>query len=602
MEVTALIGRGGMGEVYRARDTKLKRDVAIKILPDEFSQDADRVSRFQREAEVLAALNHPNIAAIYDLQEASGSRYLVLELVEGETLADRIARGAIPVEEAFDIAKTICEALEAAHEKGIIHRDLKPANVKITPDGKVKVLDFGLAKAMSARATATALSNSPTLMSGSMGGIIVGTAAYMSPEQARGREADQRSDVFSFGCVLYEMLTGRQAFQGEDMSEILASVLAREPHFALLPANLDLRLHGLLRRCLEKNPKRRWYAVADLRIELESVASEPHGKSETAQPVLESVRKSRERWAWSIAGACVVLLIIAVVFAIRTRRPEPQQVRLDIITPPTSDQISLAISPDGRTVAFVATQQGKSILMLRALDSSAVRQIPGTDGAIFPFWSPDGRSIGFFADGRLKRVDVAGGAPQVLAVALTPRGGSWNADGTIVFAPWAGPLYRISSGGENRSQITQNESSLTSHRFPQFLPDGQHFLFFGTGDPSVAGIYVGSLDGSTPKRLVSSDTTGVYDTSGFLLFVRQGTLFAQTFDPRGLVVSGYPTPIADSIATDQIFFGAAFASANGAIVYRAGSGAALRRLVWFDRSGKEIGALGAPDPGNSRDA
>src|SRR5499433_1802480 len=277
LEITALLGKGGMGEVYRARDTKLKRDVAIKILPDEFSRDADRVSRFQREAEVLASLNHPNIAAIYDLEEAQGSRYLVLELVEGETLADRIARGPLPVEEALDIAKSICEALEAAHEKAIIHWDLKPANVKVTPDGKVKVLDFGLAKAVENAPIVGPQSNSPTLLNGSMGGMIVGTAAYMSPEQARGREADQRSDVFAFGCVLYEMLTGRQAFRGEDVSDVLAAVLRAEADLNLLPTNLNPRLLELLRRCLAKNRKDRWYAVGDLRVEIETIFTDSHG-------------------------------------------------------------------------------------------------------------------------------------------------------------------------------------------------------------------------------------------------------------------------------------------------------------------------------------
>src|SRR5262245_4199598 len=269
LEITALLGKGGMGEVYRARDTKLKRDVAIKILPDEFSRDAGRVSRFQREAEVLASLNHPNIAAIYDLQEADGSRFLILELVEGETLADRIARGPIPVEEALDIAKYICEALEAAHEKGIVHRDLKPANVKITPEGKVKVLDFGLAKAMETQSPSATLSNSPTMLSGTMGGMIIGTAAYMSPEQARGRAADQRSDIFSFGCVLYEMLTGKQAFNGEDVSDVLAALVRADPDFSRLPQDLNPRVVELLRRCLEKKRQQRWHCAGDLQLGLE---------------------------------------------------------------------------------------------------------------------------------------------------------------------------------------------------------------------------------------------------------------------------------------------------------------------------------------------
>src|SRR5262249_607704 len=298
---------------------------------------------------------------------------------------------------------------------------------------------------------------------------------------------------------------------------------------------------------------------------------------------------------------CVVLLIVGLAFALRVRGPEPQEVRLDITTPPTSDSISLAISPDGRTVAFVGNQQGKSILMLRALDSTAVRPTSGTDRPVFPFLSPGGRSIGFFADGKLKRVDITGGSPQVLAVASSPRGGTWNADGTIVFGPTVGPLYRVSASGGDSTRITRVEASLNSHRYPQFLPDGQHFLFFGAGDPSVKGVYLGSLDGSTPRRLVSSDTTGAYHTSGFLLFIRQGTLFAQKFDLKRFEVRSDPVPIADNIAIEPTIFAAAFATANGAIVVRSGGSLALRRLVWFDRTGKDIGAVSAPDAGGPLD-
>lgn len=531
-QVDARLGEGGMGVVFRAHDTKLQRNVALKLLPDHFAADPERLARFRREAQVLAALNHPNIAQIYGLEDSTPQLCIVMELVEGETLADRLRRGAIPVEEAFQVSRQISEVLEAAHEKGIVHRDLKPANIKLTPEGKVKVLDFGLAKALETVPSTPNFADSPTLnVSATNAGMIVGTAAYMSPEQAKRLSADSRSDVFSFGCVLYEMLASRQAFQGETVSEILASVLVREPDFAVIPENLNPRLHELLHRCLEKNPKRRWHAVADLRIELEQIAANPYRKPETAQPSgLTIARNNHARWAWSIAGVCVVLLIVGLAFAVRMRGPEPQEVRLDITTPPTPDSISLAISPDGRTVAFVGTQQGKSILMLRAFDSTVVRPITGTDGAVLPFWSPDGRSIGFFADGRLKRIDIAGGSPQVLAVASSPRGGTWNAEGTIVFAPVVGPLYRISASGGERTAITRVEASLNSHRYPQFLPDGQHFLFYGAGDPSVKGVYVGSLDGSPPKRLVSSDGTGVYHASGALLFLRQTTLFAQSFN------------------------------------------------------------------------
>ena len=352
LEITALLGKGGMGEVYRARDLKLKREVAIKILPEEFSRDADRVSRFQREAETLASLNHPNIANIYDLGDQNGSRYLVLELVEGETLADQIARGPIPVEEALDIAKHICEALESAHEKGIIHRDLKPANVKITPDGKVKVLDFGLAKAMAGPSANTTMSNSPTLLSGTIGGMIVGTAAYMSPEQARGREADQRSDIFSFGCVLYEMLTGRQGFQGEDVSDVLASVMKIDPDLSVVPPNLNPKLYELLRRCLAKNRKERWYAIGDVRVEIESILAESRGLK---APEVVSVER-RPFWKrlapFVVTAVVIAALTAAVVWNLRLKSPVSVS-RFSFVLPDgqgftRAGRPVIAISPDGQ--------------------------------------------------------------------------------------------------------------------------------------------------------------------------------------------------------------------------------------------------------------
>src|SRR5262245_35270661 len=362
LEITALLGKGGMGEVYRARDTKLKREVAIKILPEEFTRDAGRVSRFQREAEVLASLNHPNIAAIYDLQEADGSRFLILELIEGETLADRIARGPIPVEEALDIAKYICEALEAAHEKGIVHRDLKPANVKITPEGKVKVLDFGLAKAMETQSPSATLSNSPTMLSGTMGGMIVGTAAYMSPEQARGRPADQRSDIFAFGCVLFEMLAGQQAFQGEHVSDVLASVIKTDADFNSLPSNLNPRLYELLRRSLAKNRRDRWHAMGDVRLELEAIMVDPHGQTlRMPAPAVE-----RPPWRkWVVAIAVTAVLVAGITIAtIRTLQPIPPAdvMRFSFVLPQdqgftNTGRPIIAISPDGTNIVYVANGQ-----------------------------------------------------------------------------------------------------------------------------------------------------------------------------------------------------------------------------------------------------
>jgi serine/threonine protein kinase len=428
-EITGLLGKGGMGEVFRARDLKLKREVAIKILPDEFSRDSDRVGRFQREAEVLASLNHPNIAGIYDVQDAQGTRFLVLELVDGETLADRIARGPIPVDEALRIALQICEALEAAHEKGIIHRDLKPLNVKVTPEGKVKVLDFGLARAMETTAASPALSNSPTLVTGSMAGMIVGTAAYMSPEQARGRTADQRSDIFGFGCVVYEMLTGRQAFHGEDVSDILASVMKVDADFNRLPEQLNPRLADLLRRCLAKNRKERWYAVGDIRIEINSILNEPP-RSQVPLPTVKAP-------LWKRAAPAVIAALLAAAAAVAfmwiTRpAPQPRHVARYFFTLPKDQDFTrvgrqvVAISHDGTKFVYVANNQ----LYLKSIGEIEAKPIPGSNlDPNSPMFSPDDQWVAFYVapERKLKKIPLAGGASVTLAEMLdNPFGASWG--------------------------------------------------------------------------------------------------------------------------------------------------------------------------------
>jgi serine/threonine protein kinase len=586
-QITSLLGKGGMGEVYRARDTKLKRDVAIKILSDEFSRDPDRVSRFQREAEVLASLNHPNIAAIYDLQEANGSRYLVLELVEGETLADRIARGPIPVEEALDIAKSICEALEAAHEKGIIHRDLKPANVKIT-DGKVKVLDFGLAKVMSSTAPATTLSNSPTLLTGTMGGAIVGTAAYMSPEQARGRNLDKRTDIWAFGVVLYEMLTGRMLFSAETASETIAAVMLKEPDWNMLPANIPARVRDLLRRCLVKEPRNRTRDIGDARIAIEKVQSGAEVDGDVPQ-----VPAPRRRNV--LIGIAAVFFLTTVFFAalssVYRNRPEPPEMRLEVNVPPRTDPPSFAISPDGRRLVYLASNEGKSQLWVRPLDSVAAQPLPGTDGARLPFWSPDSASIGFFADGKLKRIDIVGGGPQVLANDVGGgNGGTWNREGIILFSNGHGGLLKVDARGGEPVEVT----GLETGQYPEFFPDGHHFIYFGRPSPGAEGIYVGSLDGGSSKRLTNADTAAVVSPSGFLLFHRQTNLFAQAFDFQRQELSGNPFPVAEGVARDAAGRAAILSAASGIVAYRT-ERAGTRQLTWLDRSGKSVGAIGAPD-------
>src|SRR5215831_19076448 len=495
-EVTSPLGAGGMGVVFRALDTKLHRAVALKLLPDHFADDPDRLLRFQREAQLLASLNHPNIAQIYGLEEFNDARCIVMELVEGETLQERLKRGAIPVAEALRIAKQIAEALEAAHERGVVHRDLKPGNIKLTSDGTVKVLDFGLAKALQ-EGRAPDVSNSPTLMSAaSMPGVILGTAAYMSPEQAKGKPVDKRTDIFAFGCVLYEMLTGCQAFEGEDVQDILSRVLQREPDWSKLPSGLSSRLEEVLHRCLEKDLKNRCRDIGDVRIDIEQALKEP--KEIALSPV--HARGSRFSWVLlAVSGALVAVLSIPSTLYLRERSIESPEMRLDINTPRTSLPLHFALSPDGMQLVFVASGNESQQLWLRRLDAGTAQPLAGTEGGEYPFWSPDSRSIGFFAGSRLKRLDIGAGPPQVLADAPAGRGGTWSSDGTILFAPTnASPLWRIhASGGGSPVQVTKLDLPRQgSHRLPEFLPDGRHFLFFGQGNPDAQGIYLASLDGS----------------------------------------------------------------------------------------------------------
>jgi serine/threonine-protein kinase len=605
-EITALVGKGGMGEVYRGRDTKLKRDVAIKILPEEFSRDADRISRFQREAEVLASLNHPNIAAIYDVQEAEGSRFLVLELVEGETLADRIQRGPIPVNEALNIAKSISEALEAAHEKGIVHRDLKPANVKITPDRKVKVLDFGLAKAMEISPATAVLSNSPTMlnsMAGTNVGMIIGTAGYMSPEQARGKKADARSDVFSLGCVLYEMLTGRQAFKGEEVSDILASVLAREPDFATL-ANVSPQIRKLLKRCLEKNAKDRWQATGDLRIEIQDALATPAAEqTQTVGPPVV-VRNTRREWFFGIiaAGAIAALAVSLIALWRATPAPLPSApLRISgelgadgSLATNIPGNSALALAPDGSMLAFVGVRNGTAQIYMRRFGQLQASPLEGTFGAVSPFFSPDGQWLGFFADGKLKKISVTGGAPVTVADAMTPRGGSWGEDGNIVFHPNPqGGLLRVSSAGGKAEPLTKLGQGEVTHRWPQVLPGAKAVLYMSSGGAGTAensDIAVQPLPAGTPKVLVRGGYHPQYAASGHLLYINEGTLFAAPFDLNRLEVTGQSVPTVEHVSA-QIANGAAqFAvSQTGAFSYLPGQTTRNEGpVLWMTHDGKAL--------------
>jgi len=584
--ITAQIGEGGMGQVFQATDTKLKRQVAIKILPQSLAADHDRLARFQREAEVLASFNHPNIAAIYGLEEDGGGvSALVMELVGGDDLSQRIARGAIPVDEALSIAKQIADALEAAHEHGIVHRDLKPANIKVREDGTVKVLDFGLAKAIGpAAGLSPGASQSPTITMPAVteAGVILGTVAYMSPEQVRGKTIDKRTDIWAFGCVLFEMLIGRGIFTGDTASDTIAAILEREPPWSALPAQTPAGIRQLIRRCLDKDPRRRLRDIGDARIEIDDVQS---GSPQDGR-VAPMPAASRRRLAWSVVAALALIATAVNVWALR-RTPGSPEVRLDINTPPTANH-SLAISPDGLKIIFSARLEGQSQLWLRDLDSPEARPLPGTERATSPFWSPDSRSIGFFSaeTRQLKRMDLAEGSIRVLASTPAPSGGDWGKDGAIVFSTNPGnPLFRLSAEGAPVA-VTRFESPQQSEQsFPRFLPDARHFLFFVTGSPEARGVYLGQLDGLTTRRLFDADGPAVYAATGHLLFIRGGKLLAQGFDPDTLTLKGDPFPIAEHVVGETTLS----ASAAGPIAYRMGSAdSGQRQLVWIDRSGQTI--------------
>jgi Tol biopolymer transport system component len=597
-EIVGALGAGGMGEVYRARDTHLKREIAIKVLPDLFTIDPDRLARFRREAQVLASLNHPNIAAIYGFQESGGVQALVLELIEGPTLADRIAQGPIPLDEALRIAEQIAEALEAAHKQGIIHRDLKPANIKLRPDGAVKVLDFGLAKALEPAPISGDLSHSPTITSPALTrmGVILGTAAYMSPEQAKGRAADKSSDLWAFGCVLYEMLTGRMVFEGDTIGDVLAGVLKTEPDWRGLPTGTPDAIRRLLRRCLQKDDKLRLRDAGDARLEIDEARSEF-----VSPPTAVEAIRGRERFAW-IAAVGVLSLVAAALIAKWVVRPTPSalEVRFEIDTPSATDQEdlgSLAVSPDGRMLVFVATQDGQPHLWVRRIDSFDLRALPGTAGGVLPFWSPDSRSVAFFAEGLLKRVDLNGGPVRTLVGGATGGGGTWNRDGVILFArnP-ASPILRTSADGGVPTEVTRLEAGHAGHGVPHFLPDGRHYLYFVRGTPEAGGVYVGQLDAQAPRKLFDAESAAVY-AAGHLVFIQQGTVFAWAFDPERLAPKGTAFPIIEGAVTNLEGgrYSALSAGAAGTIAFRAGSARAERQLVWFDRSGKEIETVGGPD-------
>ena len=602
-QIGALLGAGGMGQVYRARDTELGRDVAMKVVSPEWTADLDRLARFEREARTLAALNHPHIAAIYGLARADGVRALVMELVEGPTLADRLARGALPIDEALRIARQIAEALEAAHEQGIVHRDLKPGNVALTRNGTVKVLDFGLAKA-SADGSAPDVTNAPTMtVDRTRGGTILGTAAYMSPEQARGQVVDKRTDIWAFGCVLYEMLTGHAAFPGKTLPDTLAAVLEREPNWTLMPATIPPAIHRLLARCLEKDAKRRVRDIGDAAFEL--------GDEQTPPATVTELRTRAPGWIWGLAPGLVVFgLALGWTIAHLRQSPsvENRTVRLTV-SPPVGTEFGVdtgaAISPDGQMLAFVTGSSGTTKLWVRPLNSLSARELPGTETATFPFWSPDSRSLGFFAAGKLKRVEVAGGLPTEICDVGSGRGGTWNEEGVVLFnSVNNGPLLRVPATGGTPVPLTTVDTAQgeNSHRWPQFLPGGRRFIYFvRTASLENHWVYLGSLDRPQEKiRLLGSPTNAVYALGrdkpfGHLLWVRDGTLLAQPFDLEKGQITGEPLTLAEGVGFGEASrLGAVSAANDGTLVY---GGDAIRhvQLTWFDREGRPVGNVGPPD-------
>ena len=602
-QIQGRLGAGGMGEVYRAHDTKLGRDVAIKILPRVFTSDPERLARFEREARLLAALNHSNIGAIYGLEDADGVPALILELVEGQTLADHLVKGPLPVPDALKIASQIADALEAAHEKGIVHRDLKPANI-VLRDLTVKVLDFGLAKAIVGDGSGPDVSRSPTIPAGgSREGVILGTAAYMSPEQARGKSVDKRTDVWAFGCVFYEMLTGRLAFPGDTLSDTIASVLQGEPDWRALPGKTPSGIRQLLRRCLEKDPTRRLRDIGDARLEIEEVLTAP-AQSQTVQSP-SPIRRWPMRVAWTLAASGVAAAVAMMVLYVRgTHTSDAHEVRFTLAPPqntvlPRNERFrSFALSPDGRRLVFTAVRGGTKLLWVRSFDALEARPLPGTEGANGdPIWSPDNRTVAFRAGGRLKTIGVDGGSTRELCRLPGNKfmGSSWSPDGaTIVFAVHGNDLFSVpAKGGSPMALASPVARQGEERQFPAILPDGRHFVYLSA--PSNVA-WLGSLDSREPAvRLLNADSQVEYVAPGYLVFARRGTLMAQRFDAQRAQLAGEPVPIAQGVMGVPGDTSVFATSLSGTLVYLGDPLNVPTQLTWVDRTGRRLNVAGKPE-------
>jgi eukaryotic-like serine/threonine-protein kinase len=598
-EVESLVGYGGMGEVYRARDRRLDRDVAIKVLPRFLSSDPDRLRRFEQEARAAAALNHPNILAVYQMGTHEGAPYLVSELLKGETLREHVRRGPLELPRLLDYSVQIADGLAAAHGKGIVHCDLKPANLFVTHEGRIKILDFGLAKLTEPKPECTAT----TLGQQTEPGMVMGTLGYMSPEQLHGRPADARSDIFSLGTVLYEAATGKAAFAGESQASIIAAVLEKAPTPPRdLRKDVPPSLQAVVRRCLEKDPNCRWQCTADMASELRRIANAPERRA----PAVSAKGNGRERIVW--IACCGILLVASVVMGLRlpSARIAPPVVR-SVVLPPEGARFAfvgdvggpLVLSPDGRFLAFVAASAaGQNHLYVRPLESTAARAISGSEGAVFPFWSPDSQSLGFFAAGKLRRVDIAGGAPVTLCDVGNARGGTWSSSGVIVFASSArGALSKVSDQGGNPTLLTKlEEPQHTTHRWPYFLPDGNHFLYLAANhnqQSEGAAIYYSALDGSVNKLLLHTKGNAVF-ANEHVLFVNGTELLARRFDVKQGAFAGEAVSLAADVLYDPGVWRGMFTASQAALLAYQPSGTASDRseLEWVDRSGKLVQQVG----------
>src|SRR5262245_52628560 len=610
-EIVAPIGAVGMGEVDRARDTRLDRVVAIKVLPPDLAGDPQFQERFDREARTISQLDHPHICAIYDVGQQDGISYLVMQYLEGETLADRLAKGPLPIDEALKTAIEIAAALDTAHSGGIVHRDLKPGNIFLTRTG-AKLLDFGLAKAARPAVGGLGGSRTPSLAATAMPttppaltaqGTILGTVQYMAPEQLEGIDADARTDIFAFGTVVYEMIAGRKAFAGPTQVSVIGAILKDEPSsLSAIQQATPSALDWVVRKCLAKNPAARWQSARDIVSQLEWIAQTGAQSGPTAATRTRTkTSRWREGMAWAAAGLATIVAIALAWLQVGRSVPLPGAVRFQFPPPPDTEFASTlnnfasqAVSPDGRRLAFVVTAAGHDALAIRTLDTLQIQVFVGTEGAYAPFWSPDGQFVAFFAQGKLKKVDVSGGPPiavsDVRNAGTASVSGAWSPTGTIVFSPGgSSALMRVPASGGTPVPATILEKEQW-HRLPSFLPDGKHFLFVA-GPPGV--LYVGGLDSNDRTMLFPSDSKAMY-ADGYLLFNRQNTLLAQRFDPSALTTMGASFPIAENVSMVLQNSASSFSAAANVLTYRTGATSVSAQLAWFDRSGRRLKDLGEP--------